>query len=307
MFYHMLWTIKYKPKNTNDICGNEEIISKIKKSIIELDNIIIFGDHGIGKNLTIECILKNDIINYDIYNINACSDRGIKVIRKDLVSFLKSKTINKKYVLVENIVNLNTGSQYGLCSLMEKYENTCFIYCINNFKCIIESIQSRCCFYKFNPICFSKLKTFMINILKMENVKYENDIFRIIYNYSKNDIRKYINILQSCSYNNIITINHVNTILKKTFIDIIKNIIIYTLENNIKKGMGEINILLSQGYNHRDIIKYIFDHCIDTELLTKDKRIKYLNHIGNSQIIIANGLYSNIQLHNLIIQLCNIE
>src|SRR3989344_3735233 len=187
----MLWITKYRPTIIKDICGNEEVIIKLKEAILSKHNVIVYGNNGIGKNLAITCILNElEAKEDDIYRINAYSDRGIKVIRGLLVSFLKFKTDGKKYVIIEDIVNLNQGSQHGLCSIMEKYENACFIFCTNNYQYVIESIQSRCYFFPFQLIQKEKLQNYGISILQKENLLFDDDIFDILFDFTKGDVRK---------------------------------------------------------------------------------------------------------------------
>lgn len=302
----MLWIHKYKPQTTTDICGNKEVIDKLKEAISKSYNVIVYGNHGLGKNLTISCILNElDAKSENIYKINACSDRGIKVIRNSLVSFLKFKSDGKKYVLIEDIVNMNDGSQHGLCSIMEKYLDVCFIFCTNNYQYIIESIQSRCYYFPFQTIDKKELQKYASSLLKKEKKKYDNDIFDLLYDFTKGDVRKYITNLQSGSIEQHITKETILKIIKKPFSNTMEKILEYTQKNDRKTCMTEINFLLDQGYNHGDIIKYLFDHCLESNL-EQSIKLKYLDKIGQAQITNARGLYSNIQLDYLMIQLCEI-
>jgi len=315
----MLWTHKYKPNKISDICGNTEVLLKLKEGISKTNNVIVYGPHGLGKTLAISCIL-NELQAKDenVYKINACSDRGIKLIRNGLVSFLKIKTDGKKYVIIEDIINMNVGSQYGLCSIMEKYTEVCFIFCTNNYQYVIESIQSRCYFFPFHKIEKEELKSYAIKILEKESKKYEDEIFDILYDFTKGDMRKYMINLQSASHKkhsdlllesstpDFISKENLLCVIKKPFFNTMEKIIEHTIKNDRKTCMNEINFLLSQGYNHGDIIKYLFDFCIDYEL-EKNIKLKYLDFIGKAQITNARGLYSNIQLDYLMVQLCNLS
>lgn len=302
----MLWLYKYKPTKIKDICGNTNVIMNLKKAIENNQNVIVYGEYGVGKNLSIQCILNElNAEKEDIFTINACSDRGIKMIRTELVSFLKYKSLKKKYVFIKDIINMNSGSQYGLCSIMEKYTNVSFIFCTNNYQCVIDSIQSRCCFFYFKMLEEHEITQFCKKILIAEKIEYEPDIFSLLYKLINGDMRKYIINLQSCSYDGKITKEHIMSILKTSFSNNIENIIIHIFQKDRKYCMNEIKNLLEQGYNHGDIIKYLFDYCISVDM-DESKRILYLDCIGKTQIMNARGLYSKIQLDNLMIELCEI-
>lgn len=303
-----MWTIKYKPTKVADICGNKDVITKLHEAISNSNDVIIYGNHGIGKHLTIDCILNElEAKPDDIYRINACSDRGIKIIRSSLISFLKFSTEGKKYVIIEDIINLSQGSQHGLGSIMEQYLDTCFIFCTNNYQHIIESIQSRCYFFPFQKVTNTELSDYCKKILDKENIEYEDEVFDILYDFTKGDVRKYIINLQSSSFDKTkIKKEDVLNVIKKPFSNTMEKVIINTQQNNRSVCMQEINYLLEQGYNHGDIIKYLFDYCLDCDL-EQDLKLRYLDKIGEAQTINANGLYSNIQLDYLMIQLCELS
>jgi DNA polymerase III gamma/tau subunit len=188
---------------------------------------------------------------------------------------------------------------------MEKFNDACFIFCTNNYQYVIESIQSRCYFFPFQLISKEDLKTYSVSILKKENIQYDDEIFDVLYDFTKGDMRKYLINLQSASHENSITHENLLTIIKKPFSNTMEKIIEFTQKNDRVICMNEINSLLAQGYNHGDIIKYLFDYCIGCEL-EQNLKLKYLDIIGQAQITNARGLYSNIQLDYLMIQLCEL-
>jgi len=303
----MSWLRTHKPKTTNDICGNSNIIKKLTQSIINKNNVVVYGTHGIGKKLTINCILhKLGVTPDDIYNLNASHDRSIKIIRKELASFLKYQSINGKYVFVKDIINLSHGTQHGLCGLMDSYKNVTFIFCTNTYENIIESLQSRCSYFEFQDISRKERDQFFTTILDKEGIEYTIDIFDIIDKYIKNDIRKSLIILQNSVIDSNLTVNQLMSVMKSPFSDTIDKIITYTRQKKKKESIQEIRTLLEHSYNHSDIIKFMFDYCIVCDTLTDQERIQYLEHIGETKISIYQGIYSAIQLDKLVIRLCSV-
>ena len=60
-----LWINKYKPSNLNEIIGNKNQINKIQDWLDNIDNLksmslIVSGNHGIGKSLTLKYILEEN-------------------------------------------------------------------------------------------------------------------------------------------------------------------------------------------------------------------------------------------------------
>ena len=76
---------KYRPKNFEEVLGQDDIVEILKKSI-ENDNFshayLFFGGRGTGKT-SIARIFANEIKIHknDIYEIDAASNRGIDDIR----------------------------------------------------------------------------------------------------------------------------------------------------------------------------------------------------------------------------------
>ena len=71
-----LWINKYKPNNLNEIIGNKNQIKRIEEWLKNIDtlksmSLIVSGNHGIGKSLTLKYILEENNLatqNLDIVN-----------------------------------------------------------------------------------------------------------------------------------------------------------------------------------------------------------------------------------------------
>lgn len=304
----MLWLKKYKPTTIDNICGNTELVHNIKQSIENNNNIVIYGEHGVGKNITITCILNElGALSEDIYTLNACHDRSIKTLRSVTNSFLKFTSIRRKYIVIEDLFNLTHGSQQEISCLMDIYEKVTFILCTDTCENIMDCIQSRCSFNEFTQIYSDEKKIYLKKILDKEQIEYDDDIFETIDNYLQNDMCKTLLILQNSIVDNKITSEQLILILKSPFYETIKNIIQYTRQNKKKESMHDIRLLINQSYNQSDIIKFMFNYCVNTNEFDDDIRLKYLDCIGDTSISIYNGLYSVIQLDKLIIRLCRIQ
>jgi replication factor C subunit 1 len=129
-----LWINKYKPSEINQIIGNAEQIKTFKDWLVNLPNnknqsIIICGNQGLGKTLTIKLILES--LNYivRIINPNEIKDHRILDDFNDYYNFLNSiyskiqfnDSKNKKIALIfdetENIT-LTSEKKY----IMEIYK-----------------------------------------------------------------------------------------------------------------------------------------------------------------------------------------
>jgi DNA polymerase III delta prime subunit len=305
-----MWTVKYKPHIIDDMCGDMELFKQVKLNFDHNENMILYGSSGTGKSLILHCLLK-DIKPSQIYNFNTCTDRGIKHIRTELTSFLKRKvdvnTLDKKVILIEDLINMNEGSQHGFCSLMDTYPNTCFIFCTNSCDSIIESIQSRCCFVPFKQLTSKQIIPYIKNILTNEGYIWEEEALLRINDYANGDMRKYINMLQTLamfSDNKKIVTNYIQCIIKQPFEYTLSNIIKYCRRGQEYNAMILVSRLISKGFNHGDIVMNLFEYCLQYEFDgNTTQKILYLEELGKCHVSIIRGLYSRIQLDELIINL----
>jgi len=285
------------------------MISLIKSYIVNNNNIILYGSSGIGKSLVINCIVQElEIQPKHIYTLNACGDRSVKTIRTSLLSFLKHASSFKKLVLINDVVNMPVGAQHSLCSLMDKYKDVAFVCCTNNHANIIESIQSRCLFLELRNPEQNEITEYLTTILDKEEVVYHEDIFPIIYQYFKSDIRKQLVVLQSSlNERNEINTSTVKDIITSPFEQHVKTILYSIRNDEYRTASMEFNTMFQNGYNHSDVINYLFMHLVYDTQLSEEIRLKYMDIIGQTKISINRGLFSSIQVDKMIVLLCKLH
>lgn len=105
--------------------------------------------------------------------------------------------IGNKEILTHNCDFLSTNAQAALRNLMETFSRTTrFILTANYVEKIIEPIQSRCQTFEVIPPNKVDIANHVANILKSENVSFNNEDLVSIINSNYPDIRKIINTCQ---------------------------------------------------------------------------------------------------------------
>jgi replication factor C subunit 2/4 len=305
--YDIPWTEKYRPINVEDIVANEHIIKKINYIIDTntMPHLIITGDPGIGKTSTILCIAKNLLgENYKdgVLELNASDDRGIGVIQECITNFCKKSVDYKikkhKIVLLDEADSLSTKSQQLISNLMEKYIDTArFALTCNNSAGIIEAIQSRCSILKYTKLQKCQIIDKLIDICEYENIDVDVAGIEYIAISSNGDLRKAINYLQSVymGFGDVSTEN-VCKICDKPNPIIIAKIIERCKEHDFNKVIEIISRLRSKGYSTKDIILSIIELLKDYPNITDENRIKYINELGKTCVVISTSIDSDIQL-----------
>merc|ERR1712051_618153 len=115
---------------------------------------------GTGKTSTIlacakEIYSKNDF-NSMVLELNASDDRGINVVRGQILNFASTRTIFNsgfKLVILDEADAMTNDAQNALRRIIEKSTDNVRFYLICNYLSkIIPALQSRCTRFRFGPL-----------------------------------------------------------------------------------------------------------------------------------------------------------
>jgi len=234
MLNNDLWINKYKPTKLSEIIGNKENIETFKNWIKNFNynknqSIIISGNQGICKTLTIKLILEELNYNIKFINCNEIKDHRIYDDFKNYYNFSKSiynkfNLNNKKIAIIfdeiENIT-LTSEKKYIINIYKEnnKYNYFPLIFISNNQHTkLLYDLKKGCNEIIFNIPSLDDIKLLIKNISLNENLKIENDsIIEKLINFSQNDIRRLIILFQELSFN--VVDNYIDESLINLFIE----------------------------------------------------------------------------------------
>ena len=300
------WTDKYMPQHLDEIIGQDSNIKRLKRlsKLKVIPHIIISGNSGVGKTLSVKCFLKEmGIKRNNILDVNITEDiRKATIIKKKIYNFVDKK-MDRKVILIDDCDILNTQMQFLIKSIMEKArENLTIIMICNQIENIIETIQSRSILLRFKKINDQKIKEYLSDICKKEKIKsLKEEVLSTIVLCSLGDIRRAINNLQTIcvSFNEYdkITTDDVYDILEIPQPKIIRGII---EDGDYTNMLKTLNKVIKMGYSTNDIIVSFFNVVKDMDI-DIDKKIKYIDEITFTNIKINDGLDSRLQLYKLLI------
>lgn len=213
-----IWQNKYQPKSLNEIIGNKENITKIKKWLNNYNNslyhaAIISGGHGVGKNLIVKLALQE--CGYQIKNIYSTNLKNKNIVSEIIHSCVKTKnaqtlfnnTVNQKYaIVIDDTESITLTSEKD--SLLELFkfnaENRYFpLIFINNLQHskLINNLKKASLDIILYAPHAEHIKTYIHEICKKECMNIVDDkIYLQIIKYCQSDIRRLLFVLQDLYY-----------------------------------------------------------------------------------------------------------
>jgi replication factor C small subunit len=310
-----MWAEKYRPKNLNEIINQNEITSRLKTFVEEknLPHMLFVGPAGVGKTTSI-LALSRDLYGSSYRNfileLNASDERGIGVIRDKVKNFARTAAmvspVSFKILIMDEADHLTSDAQHALRRTMEIYTRTCRFCLIGNYsENIIDPIQSRCSIFRFSPLEESDLKRFLKEISEKENLDIIEEGFDAIFQASKGDVRKAINLLQAAAANGqLIDDVSIYNLLGNVSPEKVKEMLAVALDGKFLESREMLReLLIDQGAAPEDIIRNIYREIMRHSALSEQMKVKLSDTIGEIDFRLTQGSRAEIQLSTLLAHL----
>lgn len=239
------WIEKYRPNDVSDIICNkkaaksicdwlksfEENKKKIHTNVVTVEKkrarkdsikkvtgkckscLLITGNHGVGKSITTEVILK--AFKYSIQTVNFNSIKGNKISKDYIKKLMKSTNImnvmnenvnNKSAILIDEIEAITSTTEKSAILNLQKL-NEIHWYCPiifisnNQHNKLLSEIKKNSEEIKFYHPFPSDMKKIMFNIAQKEAIQIKGeDVIDKILLHAQSDIRRLIYTLQDIKY-----------------------------------------------------------------------------------------------------------
>jgi len=310
------WVEKYRPNTLDDLISHEDIIQTISKYIKEdqLPHLLFYGPPGTGKTSTILACARQlyspSQFRSMVLELNASDDRGIGVVRGQIMNFASTRTIFKsgyKLIILDEADAMTNDAQNALRRIIEKFtDNVRFCLICNYLSKIIPALQSRCTRFRFGPLDFKQIMPRLEYVVEQENVKVTECGKKALIDLAQGDMRKVINILQSAATAfSEVNEDSVYTCVGHPLKSDIRNILEWLLNDDISTTYKKIQDLkLHKGLALQDILTelHTFLYRLDLpsdlliEILTEMAEIEVRLNGGTSEKIHLGGLISAFQL-----------
>jgi replication factor C subunit 2/4 len=297
------WTEKYKPTTLNEIYLNENIKLLLNNIITtkKMKHIIINGSNGTGKTAVAQALI-NELYGKDKYLfINASDDRSFKDVKEKIIKYCRIKMDENipKIIIFDEADKSIKKTQDSINSIMDEYKDKLyFIFTCNDHNEIINTIQSKCSIIRF-PLCTDEqIRDNLLKIIKIENIKYDEEGIKALIYSTQGDMRQALNNLQKCSFEKI-TKQNVLLMCDLPDPEIVHNIIQYCKKDKFMEAKTDLEQMIANGYAYTDIIRS-FIYVVMKYPYEITEQIKLMHIIANTQIQICKELTSLLQLNAML-------
>jgi len=313
-----MWTEKYRPENFEDIYGQEQIVKRVRAFVEQknMPHLLFSGPAGIGKTslaLVITKQLFHQGWHQNFLELNASDERGIDIIRNKVKDFARTRAIGDvpfKIIYLDESDALTKEAQQALRRTMENYTKTCrFILSCNYSSKIIDPIQSRCAVFHFKPLKKEAVVDFLKKLISNENVVLgQNDdenqkIIDTLTDISGGDMRRILNILQSCaaiSSNNKLSLEDIYSIASVARPKEIKEVLTLALNQKFIDSRNKlIDTMLQHGLSGLDIIKQIQKEVWNLEI-PDNLKVQLTSQCGETEFHMVEGSDEFVQLESFL-------
>ena len=232
------------------------------------------------------------------------------MINNNIVHFCKKKMSNvvHKIVIFDEADSITSKAQNLLNNILEEYiDNTRFAFICNDSSKITESIQSRCMILRYPRLDNIQIKTRILDITAIENVKYTEEGLDTLIFTSNGDIRQAINNLEAI-YSSFGEINKENVFLlcDKPKPQMISCIFDYCSKKDILSAIKYMNELKSLGYSGNDILLTMINMIKNNYQisLSDQNKITFMKEISRTYIKVNNGTDTLLQLNGCLSRIC---
>lgn len=172
----------------------------------KLPHLLFYGPPGTGKTSCMIAIAKQlygKAYRNMTLELNASDDRGIDVVREKIKSFCSTQQLMSKglkLVILDECDSMTSAAQFALRRIVEKYTKTVrFCLICNYVSKIIPALQSRCTRFRFGPLDDASVLAKLNEVAAAEQLALKGGADKAIVSLSHGDMRKVLNILESCS------------------------------------------------------------------------------------------------------------
>ncbi|MFC1697512.1 replication factor C large subunit [Nanoarchaeota archaeon] len=200
------WVIKYQPKSTEQIQGQNKVVDQIKEFIENFKSqkkkaALLYGPTGTGKTSSIYAIANE--LDLEVMEVNASDIRNKDAINSIVGSASKQMSLfsKGKIILVDEVDGLSgTKDRGGISAIAALVKDTSFplvLTAIDPYHKKFSSLRSKTNMIQFNTLSYTSINVILKKICYEEGIDYNPQDLKQLARHAGGDLRAAINDLQS--------------------------------------------------------------------------------------------------------------
>jgi len=202
------FTIKYQPKKTKEIIGQDTSIRKLKEFVVNFKRqkknaALIYGPSGVGKTISVHALANE--LDLEILEVNASDVRNADQINSLIGSAAKQMSLfsKGKIILVDEVDGLSgmkdRGGLLAITKLIEKSAFPMILTITNPWDYKFNKLRRKTEMIEFSPLEYTSIYEILEKICETEKIKFDEIILKGLARRAGNDARAAINDLEILS------------------------------------------------------------------------------------------------------------
>jgi len=267
----------YRPQSFKDVLGQDHVINVLQAAIDggKVGHAYLFsGGRGTGKTSVARIFAKEiGVIEKDLYEIDAASNRGIDDIRelREGVHVMPFSSPYKLYIIDEAHMLTKEAWNALLKTLEEPPSHAIFILATTERHKVPDTIQSRCELYTFKQPSRELLAETVSDIAKKEKYTLEQSAADLIALLAEGSFRDALGILQkviTISKNKKIEIKEVEAVTGAPSATLVRALVEALAEKDTEKAVRSISEAVKENMDIRVLTKLVM-HRVRAVLLLR--------------------------------------
>ena len=291
---HKILALKYRPKNFNELIGQDIAVETIKNSILSknLPNAyLLSGIRGVGKTTTARLIAQainckknfveeekcnpgeycsckeiSEFKNLDILEIDGAQHTGVDSTKELIASCMYAPTTVKYKVIIADEFQMLSKSSFAalLKTLEEPPPHLKFVFCTTEVKKIPVTIISRCQRFDLHRVSIKDLVENLKKILKIENGKMSDGALTLIAKAAEGSVRDSLSLLDRALVSKKVDEKETDeTFIRKMLGLADKSKLLYLLnfifQGDQKKSIEHLREMVNEGIDPKNLLNDLLE------------------------------------------------
>ncbi len=197
----ILWTDKYKPKNSDGIIAQKKALEQTREWLGKWKKgraLLFYGPPGVGKSLIPEVLASEG--NMELMQLNASEKRNTEQIERFLhTARTRSLFSRGKFILLDEIDGISGQDRGAVSSIIKLIKNSdypVFLVANDPYSAKLRPLRAYAELVKFSRIPVPSVAKRLREICEKEGIKAEPDVLKNLARWSQGDLRSAITDLQ---------------------------------------------------------------------------------------------------------------